>query len=258
MNLKTLSLGDSENSDLKIILCYPRFVNCQFSSRLQEIETLQVKSFILEGNKKIGNIQVLGKGHASLVVKTISTEGCIYALKIRRVDSGKPDMFHEVRILTKANNIGIGAKIYSFTKNFILLSFIEGLTLSEWITSPDVSSNVNKIKEIFNEILRQCRLLDASGLDHGELSRADKHIIINQDNKPVIIDFEKSSDSRRVSNVTSICQYLFVKGRLASKVEMAVGKIDKNMLLNNLREYKQNPSDENFAKICLTLNLKTC
>lgn len=246
-------MNDLKDSEFKTVICYPRFSEEEFVKRIQELETLPVRFFRFEGNKKIGNIQILGKGHASLVVKTISAEGYVYALKIRRTDSGKPDMFHEVEMLIKANKLGVGAKLKGFTQNFIVLNFIEGPLLSDWISQHE--NRRNKLKKIILKILEQCYSLDTGHLDHGELNRAEKHVIIDNDDKPFIIDFEKSSDTRRVSNVTSISQYLFVKGGLASKVERALGTIDKQVLLEKLREYKQSPSDKNFKQILFTLNL---
>ena len=249
-----LSLNEIEDSEYKIILCYPRLSEKEFSQRIRELEKLPVRFFKLDGNKQLGRIQISGKGHASIVVRILSTRGTVLALKARRTDSGKPNMFLESKILLKTNKIGIGPKLHGFTKNFILLDFISGPTLSEWIFSN--RSNRHTIKNILFKILKQCRALDNIRIDHGELSRAHKHIIIGKKNKPVIIDFEKSSDSRRVANVTSICQYLFVKGKLASETERTIGKIDKETLLKLLREYKEKLSEESFTKILSAVNLK--
>ena len=249
-----LSLNEIKNSEYKIILCYPRFSEKEFSQRVRELKKLSVRFLKLDGDKQLGKFQISGKGHASIVVRILSTRGTVLALKARRTDSGKPNMFLETKILLKTNKIGIGPKLHGFTKNFILFDFIEGPTLSEWISSK--RRNHHTIKNILSEILKQCHSLDNIRIDHGELSRAHKHIIIGKKNKPVIIDFEKSSDSRRVSNVTSICQYLFVKGKLASETEQTIGKIDKNIFLKLLREYREKLDETSFNKILSALNLK--
>jgi putative serine/threonine protein kinase len=97
--------------------------------------------------------------------------------------------------------------------------------------------------------------MDKAGLDHGELSRAPKHILVDSEGKPHIIDFGKSSFKRRVSNVTSISQFLFIRGKLARKIKKILGKINRKRLIEALKNYKQKMDDESFKKILLVLGL---
>jgi putative serine/threonine protein kinase len=90
------------------------------------------------------------------------------------------------------------------------------------------------------------------GLDHGELSRAPKHIIVGIDNSPCIVDFETASINRRVSNVTSVCQFLFIGSHLAKNLTKKIGKVDIKRLIHALKAYKQERTKENFEKV-LTL-----
>jgi predicted Ser/Thr protein kinase len=95
--------------------------------------------------------------------------------------------------------------------------------------------------------------LDHAGLDHGELSRAPKHIIIDTADKPHIVDFETASTMRRTSNVTSISQYLFMKSQLAGILRRKLGKVDQELLVATLRSYKHRPTRQNFEAL-----LKAC
>ena len=61
-------------------------------------------------------------------------------------------------------------------------------------------------------------------MDHGELSNLSKHVIVGK--KTTIIDFESSSMDRKVSNVTSATQALYI-GSGISKIISRVYKIPK-------------------------------
>jgi len=86
-------------------------------------------------------------------------------------------------------------------------------------------------------------------LDHGELSNASKHIIVDANELPHLIDFETASINRRVSNVTSVCQYLFLGSQIADKLKEKLGKVNGEELINALRNYKRERTRENFQKI---------
>jgi len=103
--------------------------------------------------------------------------------------------------------------------------------------------------KILREVLEQCWRLDIAGLDHGELSHAPKHIIIDKKNKPFIVDFETASLNRKPSNVTSICQFLFISGVVAEKVAEKLGEKDKKAIIEVLRRYKSDRTRENFETV---------
>ncbi|MEM3641315.1 MAG: serine/threonine protein kinase, partial [Candidatus Bathyarchaeia archaeon] len=110
-----------------------------------------------------------------------------------------------------------------------------------------------RIKNVLRDVLEQCWRLDKAGLDHGELSHAPKHIIVNGKNKPYMVDFEAASLNRKSSNVTSICQFLFLGGVVAKNVAEKLGVKDKNAIIEALRRYKNDKTRENFEKL-----LKVC
>ena len=86
-------------------------------------------------------------------------------------------------------------------------------------------------------------------MDHGELSNASKHIIVDSNGIPHLIDFETSSINRRVSNVTSVCQYLLLGSQTANEIKTKIGQLDKKEIITALRAYKQNRTRQNFEKI---------
>lgn len=230
------------------VLCYPRHDAKELEKRLRELNTLGVKTLEFTGEKKVFNLPVLGKGCVGVVVAA-HTETEKVALKIRRTDADRAGMQREADMLRRANSIGVGPPLLSVSDNFLLMQFAEGLLLPKWAETLRGRGAKARIRRVLRDVLEQCRRLDEAGLDHGELSRAPKHVIVSSEDRPVIVDFETASIMRRTSNVTSICQYLFLGSQLAKTLFTRLGEIEKEALIAALRNYKLERKDQNFTKI---------
>jgi putative serine/threonine protein kinase len=168
-------------------------------------------------------------------------------LKIRRVDADRLGLQHEARMLAKANSAQVGPKLMGVSKNFLLMQLIDGALLPEWLGAHEEKEHV---RGVLNEVLEQCWRLDNVGLDHGELSKAPKHLIVDKQQKPWIVDFETASVDRKPANVTSVCQFLFTScGAVARAVAEVVGEINRAEVINVLRLYKNERKRENFDRV---------
>jgi putative serine/threonine protein kinase len=159
-------------------------------------------------------------------------------------------MKHEAKLLRKANSLSIGPTLLNASRDFLLMQFIEGELLPIWLEKRHSRA---KVREILHEILEQCYRLDKAGLDHGELSHAPKHVLVDDEDRPFVVDFETASLNRRPANVTSMCQFLFVGGATAEQVAKKFGGTNKELILESLRRYKNDRSYENFQSV-----LKAC
>lgn len=230
------------------VLCYPRCEQEELVRRLKELEKLQVQALEFAGEKSIFNVPVLGKGCVGVVVVAHTNLGRL-ALKIRRVDSDRKEMFHEREMLKRANTINVGPRLFQTSENFLLMELVEGIHFPEWIQSIEGREAQLRVSIVLESVLEQCYRLDELGLDHGELNKAPKHIIVNKDDLPYLVDFETASIHRRASNVSSVCQYLFLGSKIADKVKDKLGKVDEKELINFLRIYKRQRTRENFEKL---------
>jgi len=246
--IEIVSLERLRDKRYAIILCYPRYGSKETTKRIQELKRLGVKALEFIGEKTAFNVPVLGKGCVGIVVKALLDKKRV-ALKIRRVDADRLGMQREAEMLQTANKVGVGPRLIGISENFLLMEFLEGTLLPKWIQTLKGKGTRNRIRQVLRHILEQCRKLDQTGLDHGELSHAPKHIIIDATDKANIVDFETASIMRRTSNVTSICQYLFLGSQLAKKLLKKIGEIDKEALLTALRNYKHESTNQNFLKI---------
>lgn len=238
--------GDVEEALLAKVLCYPKPSREELHKRLEQLRLLNIEELILEGPYKVDEFNVIGKGCDSLVIKALLRNKVI-ALKIRRVDSHVKTLLLEGENQKIANEVGVGAKVYAFSEDFIAMELIEGIPIDAFIKQ----EFQERIAVIIKDLLEQCRRLDLIGLDHGELSRAHKHIIVTMRAKPVIIDFSSSSRKRRPSNVSSLFSFLFLSGTELSRLLRQKLNISftRDMAIKALRDYKKSFSEESFKKI---------
>jgi len=235
------------------VLCYPRASEAELKSRLEKLREHGVTTVEFAGDASALNVPVLGKGFVGIVV-TARLGGERVALKIRRVDADRAGLEHEAQMLAKANSVQLGPKLVGVSKNFLLMQLVEGWLLPEWLSGHRKKAQV---RGVLGEVLEQCWRLDSVGLDHGELSKAPKHIIVSKQLKPFLVDFETASVDRRPANVTSVCQFLFTShGAVAKAVAEALGEVNREEAIAVLRRYKNERSRENFnrvVRVCLSL-----
>lgn len=217
----------------------------EFGKRLEELEGLGVAALEFTGGKTVFNLSVLGKGCVGIVVKAYADKRGV-ALKIRRVDADRSGMQREAEMLERANAVDVGPKLLNVTDNFLLMEFIEGKLFPEWL---EEKRGRTVIRCVLRDVLEQCWRLDEAGVDHGELSRAPKHIIVDAEGNPRILDFETASANRKVSNVTSMCHFLFISSYLAQMLRREIGIVDRAKLIEALRGYKQERNREKFDRI---------
>jgi putative serine/threonine protein kinase len=150
-------------------------------------------------------------------------------------------------MLAKANSVHVGPRLINVSKNFLLMQFIDGAVLPDWL---DAQKEKKPLCNVLKDILEQCWRLDNIGLDHGELSKAPKHLIVDRTQKPFIVDFETASVNRKPANVTSVCQFLFTShGAVALRVAEVLGERNREEIIGALRLYKKDRIRENFNRV---------
>lgn len=254
--METVPLNELKNERYRHIICYPKYSLEEFKKRINDMRKLGVKALCFKGNKLIVNVPVLGKGYVGIVLLAILDDGNKVALKIRRTDVEKDRIIHEAEMLSIANSVNVGPRMLGYTNDLLMMEYVEGHLFPEWIKKLGKNEKESsRLHSVLRDILEQCWRLDSVGLDHGELSRADKHLIVDIKDKVYILDFEEASDKRRTANVTSISQYLFIKGEIADLITRRISRVDVNKLIQALKSYKANQSRKNFELILKTLKI---
>jgi len=241
-----LRVEDLRETPYSLILAYPRPEPSIVEERLSVLRGLGITHVELGGRKHLTpDLEVLGKGCVSVVVAARTASGQKVALKIRRVDADRESLAHEAEMLRLANSVGVGPRLLASTDDFLVMEFIDGPHLPDWLSA---KPGRDQVISVLRELLEKCRRLDEIGLDHGELSRAHSHVIVQprpgRHPEPRIVDFESASDRRRPANVTSICQYLFISG-LAG----LLWPVDRQALIGALRAYKRRMDEGTFRAV---------
>ena len=232
-----------------LVLAYPRPDEAVLRDRIRQLKELGISHVEFCGRKSIGKLNVLGKGHVGVVLAAKTESGLKVALKIRRVDADRENLGHEAEMLKLANSVGVGPELLAHTSDVIVMEFIEGQHLPEWLsTGPDK----DHVVEVLRELFEKCWKLDQIGLDHGELSRAHSHVLVEPRGpsafEPRLVDFESASTRRRPSNLTSICQYVFIGG-LSGLVARIMSLPDREDLIRALRAYKAQMGREELDRV---------
>jgi putative serine/threonine protein kinase len=230
------------------VLCFPTPSNAEAKSRVEELKSLGVTALEFCGEASLFglSVPVLGKGFVGVVV--VAHLRCEkVAVKIRRLDADRDDLLHEAEMLSKAACADAAPKLVSVSKNFLLMQLIKGELLPKWL---ETNRNAEVVKRVLRNVLEACYRLDEAGLDHGELSKAPKHVIVDRQLRPWIVDFETASDKRKTANVPAMSHFLFTSpGEVGRIVAEILGPKNREEMILALHDYKRNKSVENFERV---------
>jgi putative serine/threonine protein kinase len=132
------------------------------------------------------------------------------------------------------------------------MEYIDGEKIIDWVKKSKIKSK--DLRSVINNVLRECYLLDNAGLDHGELSTIDKHVIVGK-NRNTIIDFESSSTKRKSSNVSAAIQAIFIGTGLAKIIRKKIKIPRKDKIIRLVRHYKKMRTEESFNELLQELKL---
>ena len=252
MDLSLVPLNKLVKEPYSTILGYPKATRRELTNRISELKKLGIKGVSFTGEATLNNLHVLGKGYVGVVVLSKYKTKEV-ALKIRRIDSSRTEMYSEARLLRLANEVDVGPKLIASSKNFMIMEYLEGKKVINWISELKGRGSAAKLKSVIKKILEDCYNLDKIHLDHGELSHIHKHVIVGKSIN--IIDFESASVNRRTSNVTSATQSIFIGSGIANLVKKIIKQPQKKRLITCLRKYKKDQSRKNFEAILRILGL---
>lgn len=249
-----VTLDEAGREPYSVVLSYPSGTVEAVNSRVSQMRTLGVEGLEFTGRLKIGKIPVLGKGVAGVVLVGMMGARKV-ALKVRREDSRRDSLTREGEMLQLANDVNVGPRFAGSTSDVLAMELVEGDTLPVWLEKTRGRGERARVRSTIKDALRQCSVLDEANIDHGELSRAHKNILVEPSGKPWILDFESAGQSRRASNFTSLVQYLFLAGGFSRKVARILGPIERGRLLRDLRFYKISDRTLGFERVVRTLRL---
>ncbi|MEK6938835.1 MAG: HemK2/MTQ2 family protein methyltransferase [Nanoarchaeota archaeon] len=151
-------------------------------------------------------------------------------------------MENESKWLERLNREDIGAKLYFFGTNYLVMEFISGERWGEWLKD----KNKGEIKEVIIKILKQLYRLDQLKVNKEELHHPYKHILVTNEGEPVLIDFERCKETEKPTNIT---QFLECLCRMKEELEERGVKVEVEGMRKLSGEYKSNYSIQQFKEI---------
>jgi len=234
---------DIRSPRLLPLITYPHYSESEYKDRIIDMESLGITSIILGGKTIVNGSHVAGKGCVGIVVKA-KAGNTVCALKIRRTDADRKTMDKEARFHKIANSVEVGPRLEGQTKNIIAMEYVQGQNIVEWVADTKRS----RVRSVARAVLEQCFRLDTAGLDHGELSRLARHVIVSD--RSYIIDFESASTTRKTSNVTAAAQSIFLYGTVANRVKKILDNTNREKeVIHALRTYKHSHTRANFEAV---------
>jgi len=159
---------------------------------------------------KLQIVAKIAKGYSSEIF-LVKIDGKDFVLKREKQKSPRIEMAKkEAANLLLANSLGIGPKLFAFDleKREIIMEYIDSFTFNEWLFKRGPSKK--QLEKFIFSLFKQAKKLDEAGLDHGQLAGKGKNILVRKKGlSPVIIDFEKASQSRKCHNVSQLQSFLY-------------------------------------------------
>lgn len=232
-----LTLEQFWHSPARQLLAYPSGNETTLARRWAELQTHQVDAFYPHGPQTLMGVSILGLGYCGVVLK-VRHQGLCRVLKIRREPAPQASLRLEAAMQLRANAVGVGPNHIAHSDNFLLMDYIDGPLLVDWLQSPQPAKAIHRV---VGQLIHQAYRLDQAGLDHGDLRCITAHGLMRAEG-PVLIDFSGASLNRRPANITTLVQGLFISTHIAQLLRPWFFSVNKAELINYLRRYKQQPS----------------
>ncbi|MBN1645861.1 hypothetical protein JW868_02360 [Candidatus Woesearchaeota archaeon] len=152
-------------------------------------------------------------------------------------------LFIEARFLKLLEGRGIAPVLYDFRKNELVMEYIDGELINDYLEHTSRSHALSMIRKI----LRQCYILDKLRVNKYELTNPYKHIIV-RDGKPVHIDFERCKFTLAPKNVSQFCQFI-TKKNITRILESNRIALDKERIMKQVRVYKEEYKKVEFDRL---------
>lgn len=212
---------------------------------LKELEKKCLQDVVYFTHGKRGDIYTANLDKNQFIKKYIPQKknNLKVAIKVERKESTAENRIeNEIRWLQIVNQKGIGPKYLFHGDNYVAYEFAEGRFIDEWLQLHDKIEIIKLLKQL----LHQCSALDELKINKEELHHPFKHIIITALNYPVLLDFERCTQTEKPKNVTQLLEFFCRLEPVLTKKGIIV---DKEAVRNLAKEYKGTGSQDILQQI---------
>ncbi len=231
------------------MLCFPHPSEDCVRVRAEKLVDVGVLTMLSEGKEDIGGLRVLGKGHASVVIKAVLKPSLTVAIKVRRTDSKRDSLRLECEVMKTA--YPVAPKVYRCEDDFIVMEYVDGAPIGEVMDKAIMEGCGSALPLVF-KVLGAARYLDLVGVDHKELSLLREHVLITRDGRVKVIDYESASLSEAPCNVCRVCSWFIYRSVFGKSCCRDLERL-KMELRAVLRGYKARATDDVFKAVINTI-----
>ncbi|MDP3733684.1 MAG: methyltransferase [Nanoarchaeota archaeon] len=171
------------------------------------------------------------------------------AVKVLREDSQAVGRIeNEIKWLHTFMKEGIGPRLLFHGNNYLAYEFVDGVFIADWITQ----STKEETRNVLLTILEQCFVMDRFNVNKEEMHHPLKHIIIDRNNHPTLIDFERCKETESPQNVTQLVEFIC---RMKPELQKKGFTIDVPTLRGLAQEYKETYTKDSFIDLRRQLTL---
>ena len=165
------------------------------------------------------------------------------ALKVEREDSIAIErLANEAKWLQRLNKEEIGPHFLFAGKNYVGYEFVEGRHIMGWMEK----ASREEVIWLLKDVLEQCYLMDKMGVNKEEMHHPVKHILVNGENRPILIDFERCVQTEHPQNVTQFVEFWCRIGEVLQKKGIVLAK---EKLRQMAKGYKDTLDEAHFQQI---------
>ncbi len=187
------------------------------------------------------NDTFLAKGkRGEVFLRTL--RGTTVLVKRRNPSAAVDTISNEAKHTALLNEHGVGPRFISYdpVAGELVREYVEGEEFRKWLPAA-----VKKdVLPVLVSVFEQCKVMDDLDVVKEEMTRPWKHIIITNNKKALLIDFERCRDSSLPKNVTQYCQFL-CGTRIGIILKSKEIIINNKKLLSLAKKYKQNIKNNN-------------
>ncbi|MBI2134415.1 methyltransferase [Candidatus Woesearchaeota archaeon] len=194
----------------------------------------------------IKNIRYFSKGKRGFIF-TGTLKNKKIAVKIKNPKSDAVlRIENEIKFLKLLNKKKIGPKLLFSGNDFLAYEFADGVAFIDFLENKknDKKIALRIIKSIFGQLFE----MDKLKINKEEMSHPQKHIIISNKNRPVLLDFERAHHVKNPGNVTQFCDFLISK-KIANMLKKGNIGINRVKMIKAAKKYKKNQNKVNFMNI---------
>ena len=173
-----------------------------------------------EFKKEVENLREIAEGWRGRVYRG-KWRGEDVAIKVAKSPEKVKAIQKEAEILEKLKGLEGFPQILFKGEDFFVYRFIEGRTFGE------LKPEGEERKRILREVLEKAYLLDKLGIHRDEFANIHKNVLIDEEGRVFVIDFDRGVFKENPSNVRQFLQLLRREGFISQEEAIRLGKLYK-------------------------------